>query len=107
MPSFEVQITDLAADELRSIRPFDRRRIIEDILTQLEDQPTAATKNRKRLDAAVPDFEHVPPIWELRVGAFRVFYDVDESARIVTIRAVRQERQGQTTEDIIRERDNG
>jgi mRNA-degrading endonuclease RelE of RelBE toxin-antitoxin system len=23
------------------------------------------------------DFEHVPPVWELRAGKFRLFYDVD------------------------------
>jgi mRNA-degrading endonuclease RelE of RelBE toxin-antitoxin system len=106
MPAFEIRVADLAADELRAIRPFDRRRIVDEIQNQLGQEPTVATRNRKRLDAAAPDFEHVPPIWELRVGAFRVFYDVDESACTVSIRAVRQKRQGQTTEEIIHERDN-
>jgi mRNA-degrading endonuclease RelE of RelBE toxin-antitoxin system len=106
MSSFDIQITDLAADELRAIRPYDRRRIVQEIHGQLERQPSVATKNRKRLDSAVPDFEHVPPVWELRVGEFRVFYDVDEAMRTVAIRAVRRKRQDQTTEDIIRERDN-
>ena len=106
MPAFESEIADLAAEELRAIRLFDRRRILEQIHSQLETQPAIATRNRKRLDGAIPDFEHVPPIWELRVGEFRVFYDVDELAGFVAIRAVRRKLQRQTTEDVIHERDN-
>jgi mRNA-degrading endonuclease RelE of RelBE toxin-antitoxin system len=106
MPAFDIEITDLAADELRGIRLYDRRRIVEEIQSQLEDQPTLITKNRKLLEGAVPDFEHVAPIWELRVSEFRVFYDVDEFARVVFVRAVRRKRQVQTTEDLIHERDN-
>lgn len=101
---FKIEIADLAVEELNRIRAFDRRRIVEEIDRQLQDQPTQVTKNRKRLDSAVPDFEHVAPIWELRVGEFRVFYDVDESAQIVFVRAVRPKRQDQTTEDVIHER---
>ncbi len=104
---FEIRIVDLAADELRNIRAFDRRRISEEVHNQLGHQPTLVTRNRKRLDTAVPDFEHLAPIWQLRVGEFRVFYDVDESSQIVTIRAIRKKRQGQTTEDIIHEGDDG
>ena len=105
MAKFEIEITDLAVEELKGIRAFDRRRIVEEIDRQLDVQPTHVTKNRKRLDSAVPDFEHVAPVWELRVGEFRVFYDVDESAQIVFVRAVRRKRQDQTTEDVIHERD--
>jgi mRNA-degrading endonuclease RelE of RelBE toxin-antitoxin system len=105
MTGFAIQIVDLAADELRNTRPYDRQRILDEVHSQLASQPTAPTRNRKLLDAAVPDFEHVPPVWEMRVGDYRVFYDVDEAAGVVTIRAARRKRQGQTTEDIIHERD--
>ena len=105
MPTFEVQVVDLAAKELEKIRAFDRRRIVEEIDSQLTYQPTQTTRNRKRLDSASPDFEHVPPIWELRVGEFRVFYDVDEPALIVVVRAVRRKEPDQTTEDVIHEGD--
>lgn len=103
MPAFDIQITDLATEELKDIRAFDRRRIVEEIDNQLTYEPTQATRNRKRLDAAVPDFEYVPPIWELRVGEFRVFYDVDEPALVVVVRAVRRKGPEQTMEGIIRE----
>jgi mRNA-degrading endonuclease RelE of RelBE toxin-antitoxin system len=55
---------------------------------------------------AVPDFEHVPPIWELRIGDYRAFYDVDEAARTVSVRAIRRKGPGQTTGEIIDERDD-
>src|ERR1039458_3628450 len=105
MPKFEIEIADLAVEELKGMRAFDCRRIVEEVDRHLGDQPTEASKNRKRLDSAVPDFEHVAPIWELRVGDFRVFYDVDESTQTVFVRAVRPNRRDQTREDVIRERD--
>lgn len=103
---YGIGITDLAVVELKKIRAFDRRRITEAIRSQLSYQPTLATRNRKRLDSLTPGFEHVPPIWELRVGEYRVFYDVDESSQMVCVRAVRLKAYGQTTEDIVHERDD-
>lgn len=35
-----------------------------------------------------PAREHVPPLWQLRVGEFRVFYDVDEVEHVVYVRRV-------------------
>ena len=104
--AYEVEITDLAVGELKDIRVFDRRRVADAIGSQLTHQPTVATRNRKRLEAAAPGFEHVPPIWELRVGDYRVFYDADESNRIVYVRSVHHKNHEQTTEDIIHERDD-
>ena len=101
MAAYEIEITDLAVEELKDIRVYDRRRVADAIRNQLTHQPTVATRNRKQLDAAVPEFEHTPPIWELRVGEYRVFYDVDESGQVVYVRAVRRKKPGQTTEDII------
>ena len=43
---------------------------------------------REVLVGATPSFEHVQPVWQLRVGDFRVIYDVDEKDRRVTVRAV-------------------
>jgi mRNA-degrading endonuclease RelE of RelBE toxin-antitoxin system len=104
--AYEIDLTDLALDELKAIRSFDRRRIVDEIHGQLEHQPTVATRNRKCLRAPAPDFEHVPPLWELRVSDYRVFYDVDEAAQIVSVRAVRHKGQGQTTKEIIDERND-
>ncbi len=43
----------------------------------------------------------VPPIWELRVGDWRVFYDVEEKAGKVFVRAVRHKPPHKTTEEIL------
>jgi mRNA-degrading endonuclease RelE of RelBE toxin-antitoxin system len=99
--AFEIDITDVATEELKAIRTFDRRRIVDGIKQQLSDQPTIASRNRKCLKDTIPSFEHRQPLWELRVGDYRVFYDVDEENQNVTVRAVRLKEPDQTTEDII------
>ncbi len=60
-----------------------------------------ATKQIKRLRKLVPPFAAVPPIWQLRVGDYRVFYDVDETENRVFIRAVRRKPPHRTTEEIL------
>jgi mRNA-degrading endonuclease RelE of RelBE toxin-antitoxin system len=64
------------------------------------------TRHRKCLNVAVSDFEYMPPIWELRVGDYRVFYDVDEAAQVVSVRAVRLKDAGRTTGEILDERND-
>jgi mRNA-degrading endonuclease RelE of RelBE toxin-antitoxin system len=96
-----VQLTRSAASELNAIRAYDRRRIVDEMERQLIDQPTVETRNRKCL-AAPPSFASaIGPVWELRVGDYRVFYDVDSDARTVYVRAVRRKTPNQTTEEIL------
>ena len=92
MAAYEIKITALAVDELKAINVYDRRRVADAIRDQLTHLPTVTTQNRKRLDAAVPAFEHTPPVWELRIGEYRVFYDVDKADEIVYVRAVRRKK---------------
>jgi mRNA-degrading endonuclease RelE of RelBE toxin-antitoxin system len=49
----------------------------------------------------VPPWDVAPPVWELRVGQYRVFYDVDEGKKVVYVRAVREKPRGKTTEEIL------
>jgi len=49
----------------------------------------------------IPPWVAEPPIWELRVGRFRVFYDIAEEARVVLVRAVREKPPGKTTKEIL------
>jgi mRNA-degrading endonuclease RelE of RelBE toxin-antitoxin system len=91
---------ELAATELQALRAYDQRRIVDAIEEHLRQQPTISTRRRKCLADLTPSFEHVPPVWELRVGDFRVFYDVDADAGNVHIRAVRPKGPAQTTGDI-------
>ena len=70
-------------------------RVVDEIERCLVEQPREPSRNRKELTALVPPWEHVPPVWELRVDDCRVFYDVDAGARLVVVRAVR--RKGRST----------
>jgi mRNA-degrading endonuclease RelE of RelBE toxin-antitoxin system len=103
---YEIVITQEAHQDLKGIATFYRKKILAEIDGQLQHQPAVPTRNRKKLGEVPADFEHVPPVWELRVGSYRVFYDVDETEQTVNVRAVRFKDQGQTTGDIIRERDD-
>ncbi|MFM7571796.1 MAG: type II toxin-antitoxin system RelE family toxin [Snowella sp.] len=101
MTIYAIEVTDLAIEELSNIRAFERRPILEAIRQQLTYEPTVITRNRKLLESLIPNFESVPPIWELRVGEYRIFYDVDKAEKIVYIRAIRRKTSEQTTEDIV------
>ena len=89
------------ADDLEKLRTFDQKRILDRIEEQLTHQPTHETQNRKIVPGLVPPWEHEVPAWELRVGEFRVFYDVNESMACVTVRAIRHKPPHKTTEEIL------
>lgn len=98
---FEIRVAEGVKEDLQTLRPYDRQMILEAIETQLTDAPNVATKNRKLLHHLIPPFEAIPPIWELRVGGLRVFYDVQEAERRVVIRAIRRKPAHRTTEEIL------
>src|SRR5262249_9797078 len=95
---FTIEFSHSAATVFRRIRVYDQRRIADEIDAQLLQEPTKETRNRKRLPGVASGFEHVPPLWELRIGEFRAFYDVDGEAMKVHIRAIRRKLPGQTTQ---------
>jgi mRNA-degrading endonuclease RelE of RelBE toxin-antitoxin system len=98
---FSVRIVPSALDELKGIKAFIRRRIAQAIDEQLVHQPTIPTRNRKPLSVTEASFDFDPPLWELRVGDFRVFYDVDEEQQAVYIRAVREKPPHATCEEAL------
>jgi mRNA-degrading endonuclease RelE of RelBE toxin-antitoxin system len=69
------------------LRAFDRGRITSAV-DQLSNLAETETRGRKRLRAGfdVPA-DYPDPTWEIRVGAYRVFYAVE--GVIVTVLAVR------------------
>ena len=98
---YELRFAADVEDDLKRVRVHDRRRILDSIETQLSHQPTVSTRNRKILVDLTPAWEANPPIWELRVGTYRVFYDVDEDQKEVYVRAVREKPPDKRTEDIL------
>ncbi len=98
---FTISYAESIADDLASIRAFERRHLLEQIDRQLSHEPTRETRNRKILRGLTPPWEHVEPIWELRVNQYRVFYDVDKASEQVVVRAVRHKPPHKTTEEIL------
>ena len=68
---------------------------------QLIYEPMRETRNRKMLRGLIPPWQHVEPVWELRIAQYRVFYDIDVVTGAVTIRAIRRKPPHKTTEDIL------
>jgi mRNA-degrading endonuclease RelE of RelBE toxin-antitoxin system len=79
---FQIEFTPEAVNDLRLLRKFDQQQIIVAIESQLPQQATQETKNRKRLRP------NQLAEWELRIDQFRVFYDVDPAIVAVKIEAV-------------------
>jgi mRNA-degrading endonuclease RelE of RelBE toxin-antitoxin system len=99
--AFVVQIVPSALNELKQFKSYYRRRIADAIEFQLKQEPATPTRHRKILEVADASFAFDPPLWELRVGEYRVFYDVDLPSQIVYVRAVREKPPHSTTEEII------
>jgi len=72
-----------AVDDLKSFSKAAQVEILDAIARQLTEQPLQATRNRKPLRPGAK-FS-----WELRIGRYRVFYDVEEETATVSIVAVR------------------
>lgn len=98
---YSIEIADVAFDELQAIKVFERRKITQAIDEQLTHEPTNETRNRKLLAGIQPNFEHEPPVWELRVDEHRVYYDVNEELKTVSIRSIRRKPPHTTTEQIV------
>jgi mRNA-degrading endonuclease RelE of RelBE toxin-antitoxin system len=56
----------------------------------LTKKPTTPTRRKKLLEGLVSPWDALRPVWQLRVGDFRVFYDVDEERQEVIVRAIRR-----------------
>ncbi len=97
----EYRVERLGDEQRGGFRAYDRRTILDEIENQLSAEPGVETRHRKILAGLVLPFEAVPPIWQLAVGDFRVFYDVNEDDKIVVVRAVRRKPPHATTEEIL------
>jgi mRNA-degrading endonuclease RelE of RelBE toxin-antitoxin system len=98
---FTVQYARGVAGELKALPAGIRQEILRVMEEQLPNEPTKVTRNRKPLPGFRPPFEHRDPVWELRIRDYRVYYDVDEEANEVTVRAIRQKPPHRTTEAVV------
>jgi len=80
--AFAIELSPHARDHVRQLRKREQRIIVDAITLHLAHQPDLPTQHRKKLQ----DNPLAP--WELRVGDYRVFYDVSHESGIVIIVAV-------------------
>jgi len=79
---FVLEFTESALNDLRFFRKYEQNIITEQIQLQLIREPGKETRNRKPMEPnALAD-------WELRIGNYRVFYDIDDAAGTVKIKAI-------------------
>ncbi len=98
---YKIEYAEGVASDLANLRVYVRKQILDGIEKQLIHEPIRRTRNRKIVPGLVPPWEHEEPIWQLRVGEYRVFYDVNDAAARVMIRAIRHKPPHKTTEDIL------
>jgi mRNA-degrading endonuclease RelE of RelBE toxin-antitoxin system len=103
---FEIRFAAGVEKDLRNIRIYYRNQILDAIEEQLAHEPDTKTKNRKLLANLTPPWQTVAPIWELRVGEYRVFYDVSPVESFVYVPAVRRKPRGTKTEDVDMSQEN-
>jgi mRNA-degrading endonuclease RelE of RelBE toxin-antitoxin system len=70
---YEVKYSDEAVEDLKKLRTFDSTAILDQIEQVLMVNPTLESKARVKLLR-----QPAPAQYRLRVGEFRVFYDVKE-----------------------------
>jgi mRNA-degrading endonuclease RelE of RelBE toxin-antitoxin system len=80
--AFEIEFSPDARDHLQALRKRDQRIIVDAIADQLTHQPDQPTARRRPLE------DNLIAPWELRVGDFRVFYDLNRAEQAVVIVAV-------------------
>jgi mRNA-degrading endonuclease RelE of RelBE toxin-antitoxin system len=98
---FRIRSAKGVINDLKRLRIYDRKKIVEAIENQLREEPDKPTRNRKLLVNLIPPWTAELPVWELRVGEYRIFYDVSVEDETVYIRAVRKKPPGKRTEEIL------
>lgn len=84
---YSIEYTKEAVKDLKCFKRNEQQQIVDGINVQLRYQPTVETRNRKQMRS------NSMAEWELRLGEFRVLYNVDEEVLIVEIQRI-GEKQG-------------
>lgn len=92
---FAILYDEAAEEDLRALRPYEARRILDEVDRQLRKEPGTPSRRKKLLEGLVPPWVSVRPVWQLRVGDFR-----DEAQQEVIVRAIRR-KGSKTTGEIL------
>ena len=98
---FSLVVSEAARDELDALRAFEKRMIADEIEAILLVNPLAETRKMKKLGTVKAGFSYDPPLRELKVGNYRVYYNVDEQNLMVYVQAIRQKPPHLTTEEVL------
>lgn len=93
--ALRIEFADEAVEELEALRPYHAEKILNAIEAFLRHEPMQISRQRKPV-YPVGFLAEVGITWELRVGEYRVFYDVEDNG-VIVIRIVRKGRR--TTEE--------
>ena len=91
--TYEIEFSADSERQLAELSSRDRKTVLDSIETQLSHEPTTPTKHRKLLRP------NPVAAWELRVGDFRVFYNVEQERILVIVVAVGRKEHNQLTID--------
>jgi mRNA-degrading endonuclease RelE of RelBE toxin-antitoxin system len=80
---YSIEYTENAVEDIAHFKKYERVIVIEGIEQQLIHEPLREVRNRKPMKENALQAE-----WELRIGSYRVFYNVDTSSIMVVILAV-------------------
>lgn len=79
---FRIELTDDALEDLKHLKKRDQKIVMDALPDRLAHEPLKESRNRKPLRP------NQLSSWQLRIGAFRVFYDVSPDSAVVLIKAV-------------------
>ena len=83
---YDIEYAAEAVADLKWFTRFEQTLITDGIVLQLRYEATVETRNRKLMRPnSIAE-------WELRIGEFRVLYDVDDSIRVVRIDRIGKKR---------------
>jgi mRNA-degrading endonuclease RelE of RelBE toxin-antitoxin system len=80
--SYQIAFSQTSLAHLHLLKVNEQKIVVDEIERQLKYQPDLLTRNRKQMKP------NPLAIWELRIGIFRVYYDIDKQDNIVDIRAI-------------------
>ena len=82
MAAYRIEFTESAKIDISHFAASHRRRIVDEMKRQLLYQPLVETRNRKPLRP------NDLSVWQIRLGRYRVFYDVAGECMTVTVKAI-------------------
>jgi len=84
---FAIEYSADAVADLAAMRAFDRTRIVNAVLAGLSHEPAVRNRHRKPV-FHTPEILTLGATWELRIGDYRVLYDIVPTARVLIIRVI-------------------